>query len=261
MTDVIVKGISRGYGRGVSATTEFGVDSEGRRIGPVAQHLLLENEAVNVWQVDTPPGETFWHHYHHYDYVLFHTSEMLGVVYNAEEDHERIWRARMERGAHGAAELLGAICYEHSLLYIPGTGFLSPGYVNIGETRFTAALIEVKRPRRADQEGVGFSRTDALVGLPPRSGSTLLLENDRLRVYETALEAGHADQPRARGDCATFVIDGGRVRTVADGEPGDQVVAEEERPTVSAWWSSTDDTTRLVNVGDVNYRELAVELK
>jgi len=228
----------------------------------VAQHLLLENEAVNVWQVDTPPGETFWHHYHHYDYVLFHTSEMLGVVYNAEEDHERIWRARMERGAHGAAELLGAVCYEHSLLYIPGTGFLSPGYVNIGETRFTAALIEVKRPRRADQEGVGFSRTDALVGLPPRPGSTLLLENDRLRVYETALEPGQADEPRPRGECATFVIDGGRVQSlVVGGDAGDQLLADEERACVSAYWTSSDDTTRLVNVGDVAYRELAVELK
>src|ERR1700751_433090 len=123
--------------------TTFTVDEHGRRVGPVAQHLLLENDDVKVWQVDTAPGETFWHHYHHFDYVLFHTSEMLGVVYNAEEDHERIWRARMERGDHGAAELLGAVCYEHELLFIPGTGFLSPGYVNIGETRFTAALIEV----------------------------------------------------------------------------------------------------------------------
>jgi hypothetical protein len=246
----------------VTATTGFSVDGEGRRIGPVAQHLLLENDAVKVWQVDTPPGETFWHHYHDHDYVLFHTSEMLGVVYKAEEDHDRIWRARMERGAHGAAELLGAICYEHSLLYIPGTGFLSPGYVNIGETRFTAALIEVKRPRRADQEGVGFSRTDALVGLPPRPGSTLLLENDRLRVYETVLDPGEADAPRARGDCAAFVIDGGRVRTVAVGDAAEErLVAEEERPSVSGYWMSGDDTTRLVNVGDVAYRELAVELK
>jgi hypothetical protein len=244
----------------VSATTGFSVDGEGRRIGPVAQHLLLENEAVNVWQVDTPPGETFWHHYHHHDYVLFHTSEMLGVVYNAEDDHDRIWRARMERGAPGAAELLGAICYQHSLLYIPGTGFLSPGYVNIGETRFTAALVEVKRPRRADQEGVGFSRTDALVGLPPRPGSTLLLENDRLRVYETALDAGDADQPRVRGDHAGFVIDGGRVRTVVvEGETGERVV--EERQSVSAYWASSHDTTRLENVGEVAYRELVVELK
>ena len=241
---------------------DFTVDERGRRIGPVAQHLLLENDDVKVWQVDTAPGETFWHHYHHHDYVLFHTTEMLGVVYNAEEDHERIWRARMERGDHGAAELLGAICEEHSLLYIPGTGFLSPGYVNIGQTRFTAALIEVTRPRRPDQEGVGFARTDGLVGLPPRPGSTLLLENDRVRVYETALAPGDSDAPRVRGDCASYVIDGGRVQTVVLGDNGDErVAAEEERASVSGYWLRSAERSRLVNVGTTPYRELAVELK
>ena len=224
-----------------------------QKIGEVAQHLLLENDDVKIWQVDTAPDETFWHHYHNYDYVLFHTSEMLGVVYNAPDDHDTIWRARMERGDHGAAEQLGAICYEHSLLYIPGTGFLSPGYVNIGKTTFTAALIEVKRPRRADQEGVGFSRTDALVGLPPRAGSALLLENDRLRVYETALAPGASDGPRVRADTAVYVIDGGRV----------QLTSVEEHPSVSGYWIGGDqeERTELVNIGDTQYRELAVQLK
>ena len=224
-----------------------------QQIGEVAQHLLLENDDVKIWQVDTAPDETFWHHYHNYDYVLFHTSEMLGVVYNAPEDHETIWRARMERGAHGAAEQLGAICYEHELLYIPGTGFLSPGYVNIGKTTFTAALIEVKRPRRPDQEGVGFTRTDALVGLPPRPGSVLLLENDRLRVYETALAPGASDEPRVRADTACYVIDGGRVR----------LDTLDERPGVSGYWIGSEqrEPLALVNVGDTPYRELAVQLK
>ncbi len=246
----------------MSASGAFIVDEQGRQIGPVAQHLLLENDDVKVWQVDTAPGETFWHHYHHYDYVLFHMTEMLGVVYNAEEDHDRIWRARMERGDHGAAELLGAVCYEHSLLYIPGSGFLSPGYVNIGQTRFTAALIEVKRPRRHDQEGIGFSRTDALVGLPPRAGCTLLFENDRVRVFETSLAPGEGDQPRQRGDHATFVIDGGRVETVAieDGG-GHHALATEDRRSTSGHWPAAPGRTRLVNVGTTIYRDLAVELK
>jgi len=240
----------------------FIVDEQGRKIGPVAQHLLLENDDVKIWQVDTAPGETFWHHYHNYDYVLFHVTEMLGVVYNAEEDHERIWRARMERGDHGAAEQLGAICYEHSLLYIPGTGFLSPGYVNIGQTPFIAALIEVKRRRRLDQEGVGFSRTDALVGLPPRPGGVLVLENDRLKVYETALAAGESDDARVREDCATYVIEGGRVRIVAvDDEGRERVLGEEERAGASPAWTPSRGKVRVVNVGDTNYRDVAVELK
>jgi len=241
---------------------DFVVDEQGRKIGPVAQHLLLENDEVKIWQVATAPGETFWHHYHNYDYVLFHLTEMLGVVYNAEEDHERIWKARMERGDHGAAEHLGAVCYEHSLLYIPGSEFLSPGYVNIGQTPFIAALIEVKRPRRSDQEGVGFSRTDALVGLPPRPGCVLLLENDRLRVHETALPPGAGDHARERGDCATFVIDGGRVRVVAvDADGGEQVVAEDDRASLSPSWRAGRGMARLLNVGTTDYRELSVELK
>jgi hypothetical protein len=246
----------------VTTVEGFAIDEQGRTIGPVAQHLLLENDDVKIWHVDTAPGDTFWHHYHHHDYVLFHTSEMLGVAYNAEEDHDRIWRARMERGDHGAVELLGAICYEHSLLYIPGTGFLSPGYVNIGQTTFTAALIEVKRARRSDQEDVGFSRTDALVGLPPRPGSVLLLENDRVRVYETALAAGESDGPRRRSDCAGFVIDGARIRTVLVEDDGsERFVAEEERPNVSAYWTAGAGRTRQVNAGESAYRELTVEVK
>jgi hypothetical protein len=215
---------------------------------------LLENEDVKIWQVDTAPDETFWPHYHNHDYILFHTSEMLGVVYNAPEDHDTIWRARMERGDHGAAEMLGAICYEHSLLYIPGTGFLSPGYVNIGKTTFTAALIEVKRPRRPDQQGVGFARSDSLVGLPPRPGSTLLFENDRLRTYETWLEPGLADEPRVRADSAVYVVEGGRVQL------GTEVT---ERASVSGYWIGADSAshTQLVNAGDTPYRELAVQLK
>ena len=71
---------------------------EGVEIGPVAHHLLLENDDIKIWQVDTPAGETFWHHYHDLDYVLFHTSEMLGAVYHANEDHDRLWRSRLEAG-------------------------------------------------------------------------------------------------------------------------------------------------------------------
>ena len=79
---------------------DFVVDEQGRKIGPVAQHLLLENDEVKIWQVATAPGETFWHHYHNYDYVLFHLTEMLGVVYNAEADHERaFWSGVADR--HG----------------------------------------------------------------------------------------------------------------------------------------------------------------
>lgn len=232
----------------------------GVEIGPVAHHLLLENDDIKIWQVDTPAGETFWHHYHDLDYVLFHTSEMFGAVYHANEEHDRLWRSRLEAG-ETLDESLGGWCYEHSVSYIPGTGFLSPGYANVGKTRFTAALIEVKRERRPDQEGIGFSRSDALVGLPPRAGSTLLLENDRVRVFETALAPGERTEPRRCLDTAVYVIDGGRIRSHHRIEGRPATVEDHERARVSGHWLTGADSVELENVGDGRYRELSVELK
>src|SRR5258707_8045353 len=113
--------------------------------------------------------------------------------------------------------------------------------------------MEPKPPRGTDQGGVGFPRTDSLVGLPPRPGSVLLLENDRLRVYETALEPGGADEHRVRAETAVYVIDGGRV----------ELDTVEDRPSVSGYWIDAHqrEARALVNVGATPYRELAVQLK
>jgi len=229
---------------------------DGVEVGPVAHHLLLENEDIKIWQVDTPAGETFWHHYHDLDYVLFHTSEMFAAVYHANEEHDRLWRSRLEAG-ETLEESLGGWCYEHSVNFIPGTGFLSPGYANVGETRFVAALIELKRARREDQADVGFSRCDALVGLPPRPGATMLLENDRMRVFETALAPGEQTDSRNRLDMAVYVIDGGDVR-VRDASAG---VRDEARENTSGHWLPAAESYVLENVGPGRYREISVELK
>lgn len=233
---------------------------EGVEIGPVAQHLLLENEEVKIWQVDTPPHETFGHHYHDYDYVLFYTSDMLGAVYHADEEHDRVWRSRLETG-ETLDESLGGWCHAHSVNYIPGSGFLSPGYANLSETRFTAALIEIKRERREDQEGVGFSRCDALVGLPPRPGSTMLLENDRVRVFETMLSPGESSMRRTRLDTAIYVIDGGHVRISREGLVDGPLPNDEVRSKVSGHWLGGSEGHRIENLGPDSYRELSVELK
>jgi len=233
---------------------------EGVEIGPVAQHLLLENEDVKIWQVDTPSQETFGHHYHDYDYVLFYTSDMLGAVYHANEEHDRVWRSRLESG-ETLDESLGGWCYEHGVNFIPGSGFLSPGYANLSEHAFTAALIEIKRPRRPDQEGVGFSRSDALVGLPPRPGTTMLLENDRVRVFETVLAPGEQSERRTPIDTAVYVIDGGPVRaTQKDSERG-EVTHDDVRPSASGVWLAGGQQHRVENRGPTAYHELSVELK
>jgi hypothetical protein len=37
-------------------------DPSGLRIGPVAHDLLLENDDVKIWRVNTEPGQMFWNH-------------------------------------------------------------------------------------------------------------------------------------------------------------------------------------------------------
>lgn len=229
---------------------------DGVKVGPVAHHLLLENADVKIWQVDTPAGETFWHHYHDLDYVLFHVTEMFGAVYHANEEHDRVWRSRLEAG-ETLDESLGGWCYEHSVNFIPGTGFLSPGYANVGKTRFVAALIEVKRARRADQQDVGFARSDALVGVPPRPGATMLLENDRVRVFETALAPGERTEARDRPDTAVYVIDGGNVRI----HEGNAAPRDAQSESTSGHWLPAAAGYALENAGPGRYREISVELK
>ena len=128
------------------------------------------------------------------------------------EFHERVWNARYDHGDRPADRPVGILTRAQACFYIPGTGFLSPGFDNIGDTDMIAPLIEVKRPRRPDQEGVGFARTDALVGLPARPGCVHLLENDRLRVWQTTLAPGACDELRPHADTAVYVIDGARLR-------------------------------------------------
>lgn len=234
-------------------------DAQGPAIGPVAHHLLWENSDVKIWQVDTPAGDTFWHHVHDYDYVLFHTTEMFGAVYHADEEHDRIWRSRLEAG-ETLDESLGGWCYEHSVNFIPGDGFLSPGYANVRGTGFTAALIELKRARRPEQESVGFARSDALVGLPAREGCVLLLENDRVRVFETALQPGHRSDARRRLDTAVYVIDGSNVR-IHETLDGSKTQREDSRASVCGRWLPAATDYVIENIGDTPYRELSVELK
>jgi hypothetical protein len=91
-------------------------------IGPPATRLLFENDDVKVWMMDVAPGETYPHHYHHYDYVLFYTTDVLATVHDdAPEEHTSLWNERF--GKDDAADA-GIWTYALSVFYIPGTGFL-----------------------------------------------------------------------------------------------------------------------------------------
>ena len=220
-------------------------------IGPPATRLLFDNDDVKIWMMDVAPGETYPHHYHDYDYVLFYTTDVLATVHDdAPSDHKTLWNARFDKGDGGR----GIRTYAHSVFYIPGTGFLSPGFVNIGKTAMVSPLIEVKRPRRPDQEHIGFARSDALVGLAPR-GTAQLLENDRLRVSYTTVGPGESAGPGMHRAGAVCVIDGGLLAVEEHGMRN-----EVELRSQSGHWRD-DGERHYSNVGATVYREISVELK
>jgi len=234
-------------------------EKPGPQIGPPATHLLFENDDVRIWQQYAKAGTTYPFHYHDYDYVLFYLTDVLATN-SGTEDHHRVWDARFDHGEKLPESPAGILTRAQACFYIPGSGFLSPGFHNVGDTDMIAPLIEVKRPRRPDQEGIGYARTDALVGLPPRPGCIHLLENDRLRVWQTALAPGASDGPRQRLDTAVYVIDGSRLRILEEGPAGTRT-REEERASASGLWLPGGVRRQLTNLGSAPYRELEVELK
>jgi hypothetical protein len=219
-------------------------------IGPPATHLLFENADVKVWMMDVAPGETYPHHYHDHDYVLFYTTDVLATVHDeAPSEHTEVWNARYDHG--DGAPAAGIWTYAHSVFFIPGTGFLSPGFINIGPTPMVAPLVEITRPRRDDQAQLGFARSDALIGLSP-APTARLLENDRMTVSYTAIAPGGDAVLGAQRESAVCVIDGGELR----GERGDVTTVAAR---TGSWRGAGQQ--RVVNVGSTTYRELSVELK
>lgn len=239
------------------------VETQGTpKIGPVATDLVFENDEVKIWQMNRGPGESFWHHYHNYDYVLFQVTDLLGAN-DGEEEHKRVWesRSQAEQSVASQESRVGTLLPAHGIHFIPGTGWLSPGFINLGSTRFLGILVEIKRARRPGQENVGYSRSDALAGLEPRPGSVHMLENDRVRVYETTLEPGQSEQSRAQLDSGIYVIDGGRIRVIEEDEQGQRRVSEREHPSISGYFLPGGVRRQFVNIGSTRYRHLSVEIK
>src|SRR5262245_58655380 len=216
-------------------------------IGPPATHLLFENEDVRIWQQYAEAGTIYPFHYHHCDYVLFYLTDVVATN-SGSEDHHQIWNARFDHGEAPGEGPAGIVTHAGACFFIPGSGFLSPGFRNVGDTDMIAPLIAIKRPRRADQQALGYARTDALVGQPARSGCVHVLENDRLRVWQTLLAPGASDELRPRLDSAVYVIDGSRVRIVDEG-PGGRRTREEDRAATSGLWIPGGARRQVTNLG------------
>jgi len=210
--------------------------------GPVASKLLLENEDVKIWEADVGPGEDFPLHHHAYDYVLFTT----GVP------------AVLELRDYGRPPSTVAVP-AHAAIFIPSGG--TESYSNVGKTRFTEVLVEIKRPRRPDQEHVDFATSNALAGRDPLPGVVHLLENSLVRIVETLLAPGQSTgASKQADDAAVFILSGSKVRVVEQ-EGQAKRSFEEARADHSTCWVSGGVNRELLNLGDRTYREVSVHVK
>ena len=210
-------------------------------MGPVASKLVFENEDVKIWEADVGPGEDFPLHHHTYDYVLFTTGAALLEV----RDYGR--------------QPSTVPVPSHAAIFIPAGGIES--YGNVGQTRFTEVLVEIKRPRRPDQEQVDFATSNALAGREPLPGVVHLLENSRVRILETMLAPGESTgMSQQHDDAAIFVLSGAKVRTIEQDEKGKRAF-EELRPDQSTRWLTGGVNRELVNLGSGSYRELNIQVK
>jgi hypothetical protein len=94
-------------------------------------------------------------------------------------------------------------------------------------------------------------------------GTRLLFENDRVRVWDLALEPGEALEKHIhRKDYLFIVIDGGSLRHVDPDHPEhDRDVRYETDQVVFLEAGEGLIHDRLINVGQNPYRNLVIELK
>jgi len=208
-------------------------------MGPVASRMVFENEDVKIWEMDVAPGEGFPLHHHTYDYVMFIT----GAATIEHRDHEQ-------------RRLIAFP--SHSVVFLPAGPIES--FDNIGKTRFTNILVEIKRPRRADQH-IDFAKSNALADRDPLPGVVHLLENSRVRIVETMLAPGESTGiSEQANDAAVFVLSGAKVKVVEEDRKGKRSF-EEDRPDKSTRWLVGGVGREIVNLGSAAYRELSVRVK
>jgi beta-alanine degradation protein BauB len=217
------------------------VTEHGEEIGPVASRLVFENDDVKIWETDVAAGEVFPLHHHTYDYVLFTTGAAL-----------------LEVRDHGRPPSTVPVP-THAAIFIPAGGIES--FANVGQTRFTEVLVEIKRPRRTDQGHVDFATSNTLAGRDPLPGVVHLLENSRVRIVETMLGPGESTGiSRPGDDAAVFVLSGSKLKITEQDKKG-QRSFDETRPDNATCWLPGKVARELVNVGSGPYRELSVQVK
>lgn len=94
-------------------------------------------------------------------------------------------------------------------------------------------------------------------------GTRLLFENERVRVWDLALEPGeYLERHVHRDDFLFIVTDGGSLRHIVPGQPElDRAVQYDDGLVVFHEAGAGIVHNRLVNVGDAFYRNIVIELK
>lgn len=93
-------------------------------------------------------------------------------------------------------------------------------------------------------------------------GTKLLFENERVRVWDLALEPGEALEKHIhRTDFFFVVINGGSLRHVDPENPANDRAVNFEDDLVVFREANGTVHDRLINVGDTPYRNLVIELK
>ena len=97
----------------------------------------------------------------------------------------------------------------------------------------------------------------------PNVGTRLLFENERVRVWDLALQPGEFLESHVHRDDFLFVVtDGGSLKHIVPGQPElDRAVNYDDGLVVFHEAGEGIVHNRLVNVGDTFYRNIVVELK
>ena len=107
----------------------------------------------------------------------------------------------------------------------------------------------------AAQTPAAVEQIDALKASP--GNFRLLLENERVRVFEYAIRPGERDQPHTHPAKVSYVVSGGTIRvTTSDGR---SLVYEEKAGDTT--WSEPVPRHTVENIGPTPVRIVLVEVK
>lgn len=138
----------------------------------------------------------------------------------------------------------------------------------IGQSRFSRSFcnfFSFSSFRPTDAKAVHYLFMESLNEAAPTQnvGTRLLFENDRVRVWDLALQPGEFLEKHVHRDDFLFVVtDGGSLRHVDPNDSSnDRAVKYDDGLVVFHEAGEGIVHNRLVNVGDALYRNIVIELK